>query len=272
MRKTLSLFICALLLVSALFSSAVLAAEVYESESNNDFSTANTIAVGNTLNGRISSATDTDMFKVQLSSKLNANILLSNIPSGCDYDLYLYDSNKNQIGVSKKGSTSNENISTALTPGTYYIKVISYAGSSSSYYKLSITAGSTSPTPTPTPTPTTPPVHGGDMYEFNDTFSLATDMFESGFTISEANIHPLGDVDYFKFNVSTNVSALITIAAPSGLSYRFAIYNSSYGYVTSGGGTSELRVNLTPGTYYIKVYSTDSESVLPYRLNMTTTP
>lgn len=267
MKKYVSMFICVLFLLSITFTNSVFAAEVYESENNDDFSTANTILADATIIGRVSHDYDNDTFKVTLSSSSTLNIILSGTYSVYNYSLYLYDSSGNIAG-SYEYYGSSKKISQALTAGTYYIKVIYFSNYDPILsYNLSITG---------IPAKTSEDggnMHGGDMYEYNDSFSRATNISASSFIISEANIHPLGDTDYYKFSVTQNISAVLTIAAPyPELRYYFKVYDSNYNYVASGGGTGELKVNLVRGTYYIKVYGVDSESVLKYRLKMTTTP
>jgi|GEM_PF-4190045 len=92
----------------------------------------------------------------------------------------------------------------------------------------------------------------------------------SGSLYLEANIHPLGDVDYYRFSVSSTTTEHIVLYNPAvDLSYHFSVYNSTGGYVCSDGGIGDCTVTLSPGTYYIKVFSYSSESVLNYRLRMT---
>lgn len=261
MKKFLPFIICFALLLSISFSGTVFAA-VNETEPNNTMTTASPLRPGDTVNGKISTSSDLDYYMMQLTASGNINISLGTIPSGCDYDLYLYDNRGSLIRSSTAGSNTDENISNTLNAGTYYVCVKSYSGySASSNYTLSVkSSGSTNP-------PTTPPVHGGDAYEFNDTLELASDFYGS----LEANIHPLGDVDWYRFSVTQTSAKHIRLYNPSAdLTYHFSIYNANGGYVCSDGGIGDYTVTLSPGTYYVKVFSYNSESVLNYRLQMTT--
>jgi len=60
---------------------------------------------------------------------------LTNIPPGCDYDLYLFDSELNIVAMSINSGNINESIalSTATVGKKYYIMVNSFQGSTTSY-------------------------------------------------------------------------------------------------------------------------------------------
>jgi len=154
MKKLFSLIICVALLFSITFSGTAFAATVYETESNDSTGTANTISAGDTVFGKISFDKDNDYYKLRLTASASTTFSLSNIPSGCDYDLILYDANGSIIGSSTAFGNTSEKITQTLSAGLYYINVKGYSGTSSSNYKLTVSgSGST--------TPTTPPVHGG---------------------------------------------------------------------------------------------------------------
>ncbi len=260
MKKFLPLLICFALLLSISFSSSVFAANLNETEPNNTFANANGISPGNSINGKISSTSDVDYYKLTIMYSGNRSITLSNIPSGCDYELYLYDYNGNIISSSTASGSIDENISTSLNPGAYYIGIKSYSGYSSSDYTLTVKSIGSSPTPTL-------PYHGGDAYEYNDTLELASSFYGS----LEANIHPLGDFDYYKFTVTQTTTEHIRLYDPysADARYHFNVYNSNGGYVCSDNAIGDCTVTLTPGTYYIKVFTYNTESVLDYRLVMT---
>lgn len=262
MKKFLPLLICFALLLSISFSSSVFAATLNETEPNNTFANANGISPGNSINGKISSTSDVDYYKLSIMYSGNRSITLSNIPSDCNYNLYLYDYNGNIISSSTSSGSLDKNISTSLNSGVYYIGIKSSSGYSSSDYTLTVKSIGSSPTPTL-------PYHGGDAYEYNDTLELASNM-GTGNLYVEATIHPSGDFDYYKFTVTQTTTEHIVLYNPyNGPSYHFNVYNANGGYIDSDGGIRDCTITLTPGTYYIKVFSYDSESVLDYRLVMT---
>ena len=97
-KKYFSVFL-SLLLVVLLASSATLASEVHplavlkeESEPNNTRTTADLVNQDDTITGYISSSSDIDYFKVIPSVNGVFNFWLGDIPTGKDYDLYVYNS------------------------------------------------------------------------------------------------------------------------------------------------------------------------------------
>lgn len=261
MKKFIPFLICFALLLSISFSGTVFAATVNEAEPNNTTDNANSLRPGDTMYGNIQSSSDVDFYRLSIMADGNRSITLSNIPGGCNYNLYLYDYRGNLITSSSASGNTDENISKSLVTGTYYIGVKSYSGySGSSNYTLKVISSGSATTPTL-------PYHGGDAYEYNDTLELASSMY--GYV--EANIHPLGDIDYYRFSVTETTKKHFVLYNPAvDLSYHFNIYNSNGGYVCSDGSIGDCTVTLTPGSYYIKVFSYNSESVLNYRLIMNT--
>ncbi|MCL1816479.1 MAG: pre-peptidase C-terminal domain-containing protein, partial [Clostridiales bacterium] len=124
-------------------------------EPNNTLATATSIANNATItDANIHVATDVDYYKFTLTSTSSVTVNLSNIPSGCDYDLKLHNSAGTQVGISTAASNNPETITMTLNAGTYYIQVYPWTGLannySSSYYRLALT---------------TTAVSAGDRYE-----------------------------------------------------------------------------------------------------------
>ncbi len=116
-----------------------------ETESNNTSATANAINVfPTTLTGYISATSDIDYFKITTTAGQTVTIGLT-IPSSVDYDIYLQNSSLINVASSENGTGASESINYSVTTaGTYYIKIISYSGSSTtSTYSLtaSVTGG-----------------------------------------------------------------------------------------------------------------------------------
>ena len=113
----------------------------YESEANNTMSTANRIYNDDTTYGKISYSGDVDYFKIMFTYSGKANFWVGNIPSGKDYDLYLYDSSGSFLASStSNNSTSNQELIKhyTVTANTwYYIRVVGYNSyDSNAYYTL----------------------------------------------------------------------------------------------------------------------------------------
>jgi hypothetical protein len=86
----------------------------------------------------------TDYYSIEVSnSSVPIVIDLWNIPVGCDYDLYLYDSLTNPAPVESSnqyGNTSEHITYNNPSPGTYYVRVYLYSGQGSHQpYSLRVT-------------------------------------------------------------------------------------------------------------------------------------
>ncbi|MBX4262161.1 hypothetical protein KTC96_24025 (plasmid) [Clostridium estertheticum] len=130
--------------------STTIEGESYGNLSNNTFQTADyfgTSGLTDTSSAYLTGALgnskdlpnpndDRDYYKISVSSAL-ANkgrfaIKLENIPTGCNYDLYLYDANQVQIGQSLRSGNLNEIVRTPeISSGTtYYMLVVPAPGTS----------------------------------------------------------------------------------------------------------------------------------------------
>ncbi|MBH9552521.1 S8 family peptidase [Inhella gelatinilytica] len=106
-----------------------------ETESNNTTGTANLVSTsGITVNGSLSSTTDTDYFRVNLPA---GKTLTSVLNGGTkDYDLYVYNSAGTQIGSSTNGAGSTDTVSvtnTGTTTIARYVRVKYYSGGTGTY-------------------------------------------------------------------------------------------------------------------------------------------
>jgi subtilase family serine protease len=113
-----------------------------EVESNNTRTTANVVADAVTkIVGYMSSTSDIDYYKVNVQPGKSITINMTG-PSGVDYDLYFLNSSGSTL-KSSTGTTATESITYANTSKTatvFYIKVISYSGSSTTTpYNLALT-------------------------------------------------------------------------------------------------------------------------------------
>jgi len=118
---------------------------ISETESNNTMGTANSVTTsGTTVNGTMSSSSDTDYFVVQLpAGKTLSAALTPN--SSSDYDLYIYNSAGTLLASSENGTGAAEAASSANTGSTTsprYVRVVYYSGgtgSTSGKYALKLT-------------------------------------------------------------------------------------------------------------------------------------
>ena len=110
-----------------------------EYEPNDTMSDANHMEGDDTRFGKISVREDVDYYKVQLGYDGKANFWLGDIPTGKDYDLYLYNSAGEQIARSATSGNAEPIFDfDVVQEETYYMKVVGYNGSNDSenYYQI----------------------------------------------------------------------------------------------------------------------------------------
>jgi serine protease len=108
---------------------------VSEVESNNTISTANSVTTtGTTVNGTMSSSTDTDYFVVQVpAGKTLTATMTPNATS--DYDVYIYNSAGTLLSYSENGAGAVDAASstnTGSTTSARYVRVVYYSGGTGS--------------------------------------------------------------------------------------------------------------------------------------------
>lgn len=107
-----------------------LASNLYESESNDSFSTADRTYEDDNMYGYIDNESDVDYYKIKFDVPGKVNFWLGSIPTNCDYDLKIYDSSYAFMWGSENAGNSDELISLKLVEEDvfYYMKVYSYSG------------------------------------------------------------------------------------------------------------------------------------------------
>ncbi|WP_434388159.1 endonuclease/exonuclease/phosphatase family protein [Melittangium boletus] len=106
-----------------------------ETESNGTPATANgRVAANKDVSGAISSLTDVDWFKFVVTSAGPVKVKLS-MPDMDNLDWYVYTAEDTVLFTARGYSASNPEVGTftAEAPGTYYVKVVGYAGAMSPY-------------------------------------------------------------------------------------------------------------------------------------------
>jgi serine protease len=104
---------------------------VNETEPNNSRTASQLVSTDNsTVNGTLSSSTDTDYYRISLPA--GATLVSTLTPnSASDYDLYVYNSNGTLIGSSERGTGQVDAVSVTNTGTgalTRYIRVVYYSG------------------------------------------------------------------------------------------------------------------------------------------------
>ncbi|WP_229518555.1 S8 family peptidase [Massilia sp. PAMC28688] len=103
-----------------------------EVESNNTTGSANSVTVsGTVMNGNMGSTTDTDYFVMQLPAGKTLTATLTMGSSTADYDLFVYNSNGSQIGLSENPAGQVDSVSVTNTGSSTfnrYVRVKFYSG------------------------------------------------------------------------------------------------------------------------------------------------
>lgn len=219
-------------------------------EPNETTASAAQLTSGVAVSAAISTSTDVDYFRIGTTSSF-ANLSFNlTIPSGVDYDLFVYNSSGTQLAVSQ-GTTTTESITLNSQPsGTYYVKVIGYAGAfSSSCYTL--TATSVASCRSSYDNTTNNNTSGALTIPFNTNVS---GMIEAG-----------GDVDHYKFAITTPGTITITLTTLPA-DYNLRLVNSAGTILKTSANSSTTSESIAytitaAGTYYARVYgSTTSVS------------
>jgi len=127
-------------------------------EPNDNFAQAWQIYAGGVYDSYVWYAGDNDYYKFILSRGV-VQIQLTNIPAGCNYDLYLYDAGGTELTKSVNPGQTDEQVTWSVSTGsTYYVRVRpAYGYSQSNPYRLRLNwwpglkGPPTSPSPYPGP-------------------------------------------------------------------------------------------------------------------------
>ncbi|MCW3464163.1 pre-peptidase C-terminal domain-containing protein [Chitinophaga nivalis] len=212
-------------------------------EPNNSLAAASTIASGTDIRAKISPATDTDYFKIQLTDTSRIAVALDNLPA--NYNLRLLSANGTQLAVSQNSGNTAEAINYNAGPGTYYLQVIGVGGafSDSICYRLNATA--------------TVVNNCTESYEPNETRTAAAAI--SANTTVTSQISTATDKDWYKFsNTSSQKHIEITLTNLPG-DYDVILYNNAGTELgrSANASTSDERIvynNGAVGNYYIQVF------------------
>jgi uncharacterized protein YjbI with pentapeptide repeats len=245
-------------------------------EPNNSFSTAyGPLENDEEYYSFIWSTTDRDYYWFEIGGLDRITVKLSNIPSGTDYDLFLYDANQYEVGRSE-GTDDDDKIT--LSPwmlGKYYVLVRSQNStySRAQAYRLKVTyappaptatptaTATVTPTPTRTLTPTPTPTPGKDTYEPNNDFYEAWGPLIPGEVYRSYIWYP-GDDDYYWFEIATLDFPIIIYLSniPSDVDYDLYLFDpdeNEVGRSEGTGSTEEIEyVPSVTGIYYILVDGT----------------
>jgi hypothetical protein len=212
-------------------------------EPNETQATAAAIVSGATNSAAITTATDIDYFKITTTA--SSNIVYNLVgPAGVDYDMYVYNSAGTQIG-SGLSSTATETITlNGQAAGTYYIKVIGYNGANSATcYTIKATATAVTGCQSSYDNTTNGTISGAATIPFNTNIT--------------GLISPTGDIDNYKFVITTGGTITVTLATlPADFDLKLLNSAGTQLAISQNGGTTSETISytVTAGTYYAQVY------------------
>lgn len=223
------------------FSFSVIEDTIDVSESNNLMSSACEIFLDNTLSGAIFPTGDRDYYKFTLSENTIVKFKVDSVSSKIDPQFDLYDIEGTSLLSRYFSAGQNIDFSKSLHSGTYYVRLTDHWDSdwSRTQYFLNVSKDMT------------------DSTEWNDDSSSAYPI--SMGTLVSAAIYPVGDVDYYRFTVSspdTIVVSIDSVSSKTNLDSRIRDSEfTSISYLNKAAGEShEHRLYLTPGMYYLAVW------------------
>ena len=264
MKRVISVFLVTVFIFAAIPFVAK-AADIKESETNDDFSTADAISVNSTVSGALSHNMDLDFYKFTVSANGYVSLTFSHEYIDDNWNLWsakIYNSSYEELMQRDFSGKDATNITTKLgiSSGTYYIRVTGSSGYSDKQYdfKINYTASNAWET------------------EINDEFSSA-DIVSVNSTVSGALSYNM-DEDIYKFTVSANGYVSMTFSHEyindTWSLWSVKIFNSSYEELMTRNfsGTDTLattcNIGLLSGTYYICVISSSGYSDIQYNLKV----
>lgn len=121
-------------------------AQIDTYEYNGDTANATPVNLGNTYASYISTSTDLDYYRLYTGSSSGTLNIQLQVPSGKDYDVYVYDSSNNTMVSGTAGAGVTENINFyANSSSYYYIKVYGYGGANNDAAAYYLTIGNLAP-------------------------------------------------------------------------------------------------------------------------------
>ncbi len=217
-----------------------IAADSYEP--NESLNTATAITNNEPINATININTDEDWYVYETDKTGKLTVTVDNIPTNCDYDVWVVDANNNTIGGSAFSGNTSEKANVKInTPGKYYIRVYSWIGSDpESNYELKAV------------------IVEPDAYEINDYYYQGTSI-QLGDDVA-ATIDNKRDEDWYIVNVNESGYYVFGLQnVPSGTDYDMYLFDTSNAYISSstktGNSREYMKVFLSSGLYYVKIYS-----------------
>ena len=230
-------------------------ADIYEC--NDEFSTAKSINLNDTISATLRGNNDEDYYLLEVpqAGVVEANIVA---PSNISPRLFLYGPGREEIGrgSSSLGTPANL-LQKVCEAGTYYLMARDFQSnvSNSEPYQLAVSFDTS------------------DIYECNDEFSTAKTLGVDDTIV--ATLRGNNDEDYYQIDVLTPGVFLAHIVAPSNIAPRLFLYNSGREEIARASGSSGSPATLLTtvcevGTYYLMArdFQSNVSSPDPYQLTL----
>jgi hypothetical protein len=88
------------------------------------------------IEGKLPLGDDYDIYRIEVAQAGTLVADLREIPQGTDYDLLVYNADRQKIAESRKNGTASEHIEVDIQKGKYYLMVYPFAGRSEQSYRL----------------------------------------------------------------------------------------------------------------------------------------
>lgn len=231
-------------------------------EPNDTISAAYASTFNKTLTSYISTDTDQDMYR-PYSSSSGVSVITLTVPSGVDYDLWLYDEAGNLIKGSANGPGESEQFSHYFPYNKkFYVQVTSPNHTFDASLPYTLNFGALDSV--------------SESYEPNEIFEtayLVNFSSTSNSTSKDSYLSHEDDVDFYKMTPDT--TGMIGVEARSNADLGLAIYDHNRQLITETTATistskyANVWVNANE-TYYVKVYAKGTElEAGPYTLTVT---
>lgn len=196
----------------------------------------------------VSAKDDIDFFYLEIDSPQTVDILLSEIPDGTDYDLYLVTHEEDILASSSNSGEVDERIEyTTSSVGVFYVLVLPFHNFSE--VKPYVLQVEMSPAPTPS---------GTDSYEPNDSFEQAEGplVFDLAY---QSYIWDEGDIDTYLLQIDQSGTIGVDLTGiPTTADYDLFLYDGQGELLASSRTVLErehIEQYLQPAICYVSVQS-----------------
>jgi hypothetical protein len=214
-------------------------------EPNNVVSQATSFRPDSRITGYFLDQDDVDWYRVTVAA---AGSLKVYTEGTMDTIILMYDANNELIAEDDdSGDNGNALVSAGVTPGTVFVRVSSYDGQLGRYTLRGLLFESAAP----------------DRFEPDDTRALARDIAAGA--SQERNFTNSSDEDWARLRITQRGNYdIFAEAADDGLDTFLELYDSEENLVDANddwgaGLDARLRLELAPGTYYIRASTISSD-------------